>query len=337
MQCPKCGKVWEGDALFCEADGSRLVDSAEEKSKASTDEIQEISLENETKKCPMCAEIIKLEAKKCRFCGAEFKMEDIEEIIADRREKIRIIIEEKKKRINFLEGELAAKGSKQCPTCGRVWENEDIFCKEDGSRLVAIAEGKKKPRKDESISESKDGYYYEENRERKGPLTHDQMVDMINSRKLLGGTLIWKAGFDHWKMIEETEFKPYITVPLPLPIKKVSHGYAWCLAFAPVIGMILEFIVAGAIAGAKHSDNTYLMNQYMYQLQPKLWSLTLGLNFLFYYLDTSVLKKAGHKISMWYFFIIPVYLYKRSTILEQNLGCFFCWIVCFILILLPIW
>jgi predicted amidophosphoribosyltransferase len=35
----------------------------------------QISLDNETKKCPACAENIKLEAKKCRFCGEEIDPE----------------------------------------------------------------------------------------------------------------------------------------------------------------------------------------------------------------------------------------------------------------------
>ena len=64
----------------------------------------------------------------------------------------------------------------------------------------------------------------EENGERKGPLTQDQMVDKINARKLLCGTLIWKSGFDQWRKVEETEFKSYITVLPPLPSKQVEES-----------------------------------------------------------------------------------------------------------------
>ena len=39
---------------------------------------QALSLENPTKKCPACAETIKLEAKKCHFCGEEMDPEEVE-------------------------------------------------------------------------------------------------------------------------------------------------------------------------------------------------------------------------------------------------------------------
>jgi hypothetical protein len=40
--------------------------------------LDDISLDQETKKCPQCAEIIKLEALKCRYCGETFSKEDVE-------------------------------------------------------------------------------------------------------------------------------------------------------------------------------------------------------------------------------------------------------------------
>lgn len=39
------------------------------------------------KKCPMCAEKIKIEAEKCRFCREVFSIDEVEKIIADRKKK----------------------------------------------------------------------------------------------------------------------------------------------------------------------------------------------------------------------------------------------------------
>ncbi len=66
-----------------------------------------------------------------RTLRAEFKMEDIEEIIADRREKIRIIIEEKKRK-DKIQAEFAAKGLSQCPIC-KKWNVLRAYI-EDGNQ-----------------------------------------------------------------------------------------------------------------------------------------------------------------------------------------------------------
>lgn len=55
-----------------------------------------------TKKCPLCAEIIKFAALKCRFCGELFNPEQLDQAVAERRQ--------------FLQA-MAVQGRKQCPHC----------------------------------------------------------------------------------------------------------------------------------------------------------------------------------------------------------------------------
>ena len=89
-----------------------------------------LSIENEAKKCPQCAELIKLEARKCRFCGEEFKNEEVEELIVERTQKLQQDMAEQLQQAKFIQEKLA-KGFKQCPNC-KNWDvhkeiNKDTF------------------------------------------------------------------------------------------------------------------------------------------------------------------------------------------------------------------
>lgn len=50
---------------------------------------REFDPEEHEKKCPMCAEYIKLEARRCKHCGHEFSDEEVERQIDERRKKFR--------------------------------------------------------------------------------------------------------------------------------------------------------------------------------------------------------------------------------------------------------
>lgn len=66
----------------------------------------EILLDDEMKKCPSCAESIKLEAKKCRFCGEVLNSEEVAKEVEKR--KLELAAKQEKER----------EGKKQCPQCG---------------------------------------------------------------------------------------------------------------------------------------------------------------------------------------------------------------------------
>ena len=76
----------------------------------------EISLENETRPCPLCGEEIKIEAEKCDSCGAVFDPAEVEREAAHCRAELR---------------ENWEQGLKRCPIC-RTWDVHEAFL-EDGS------------------------------------------------------------------------------------------------------------------------------------------------------------------------------------------------------------
>lgn len=73
--CPLCKAAGLVPAAVAKPRGSPIVDA----------ELQNnnVPQERHTKKCPVCAEVIKLEAIKCRFCGKKFDPGDVARQIAE--------------------------------------------------------------------------------------------------------------------------------------------------------------------------------------------------------------------------------------------------------------
>ena len=174
-------------------------------------------------------------------------------------------------------------------------------------------------------------WFYEENGQRKGPISEENMVELIKASTISHGTSVWKKGFPDWLKIENTDLRIHLdnSSPPPLSGEHINNTVVWVLAFAPLIGYFLEWVVAGAI----HGDNEYAAEAAMEN--GKYWFVTLALNIALSIFDEKRLKKAGHntdKFKGWVW-LVPVYLYQRAKFTKQNLAYFIVWIVCFVLVL----
>ncbi|QNN45563.1 DUF4339 domain-containing protein [Thermomonas brevis] len=176
-------------------------------------------------------------------------------------------------------------------------------------------------------------WFYEENGQKKGPIPEDEMIRLIGSSGIPRGTPVWTQGFPEWLKIENTELRAHLdnsSAPPPLSGEHINNTVAWVLAFAPLIGYFLEWI----IAGMAHGGNEYAAQADMDN--GKYWFVTLALNIALSVFDEKRLKDAGHdtrKFKGWVW-LVPVYLYQRAKATKQNLAYFIIWIVCFALVLL---
>jgi len=184
----------------------------------------------------------------------------------------------------------------------------------------------------EAQTETEGIWFYEEGGQRKGPVSENDMIQFIKTSVISHGASIWKKGYPDWLKIENTELRIYLddSAPPPLSGEHVNNTLVWVLAFAPIIGLMLEYFVAGAMYSGNASAVAIAIKS------NKFWFITLALNIGLAFFDEKRLKKAGHntdKFKGWVW-IVPVYLYQRAKQTKQNLTYFIVWIVCFVLILL---
>src|SRR5690554_5663886 len=180
-----------------------------------------------------------------------------------------------------------------------------------------------------ALNEEGDLWFYESRGERKGAISEGQMVELISAGDISHGTAVWKKGFPDWINIEDTQLKSYLDEIAPPPLKgsHVDNTVIWILAFAPVIGYMLEWFFAGMLYQSDFQAEVAVSNGYFFLV-------TVALNIGLCFLDEKRLEKAGHdtrKFKGWVW-LVPVYIYQRMKFLGHNAAYFAVWCVCFGLI-----
>ena len=162
-------------------------------------------------------------------------------------------------------------------------------------------------------------WYYEISGERKGPLPASDILNLYRAGIIQRETLVWKQGYPDWRPLSQSGLiNERGTVPPPVSGSAVDNTIVWWLAFMPILGSIIECMVAVFIGVGSES----------------LWFITLGLNIWLCSLDEKKLKAAGYNTqnvgSAWF---IPAYLFKRAKMLQQSNGYAIVWCITFAILL----
>lgn len=144
------------------------------------------------------------------------------------------------------------------------------------------------------------------------------------------------------QMHESAPFCPHCGAPQssaatatlqPVAGVRVGNVLVGFLAVAPLVGLVLEATLAGALApdpalASLAAQVAVKSGQY--------WWVTLLLNVGLSVLDDLRLKRAGVDTSGFgrFAFVVPVYLWMRAKALGQSKGYFWVWIGTFVLSLL---
>lgn len=151
-----------------------------------------------------------------------------------------------------------------------------------------------------------------------GPLEFDELAKKAEKEEITKDTRVW-PGEGEWLSAQSTSLGAYFpeeevsTAPPPLTGENIDNKYVWAVAAVPIVGAVLEFLLADTLG---------------------LGTLLLFLlpNIALCSLDERKLKKAGHKKpDKFWVFIVPVYLWKRAGLVNQNRSYFWAWVVVFAL------
>lgn len=175
-------------------------------------------------------------------------------------------------------------------------------------------------------------WFYEKNGIRYDNVSAEEIAQRIRLGELTASTLVWQAGMAEWQPLSATPLSAMLAecdVPPLLPASHIPQGLAWVLAFAPLIGLFLEGVVAGLVG----MNEDQLLDALS---SGEFWYITVLLNIALGYADEARLRKAGVNTDLFgkMAWLVPVYLWKRAKELRLTATTFWVWIATFVVMLL---
>lgn len=150
-------------------------------------------------------------------------------------------------------------------------------------------------------------WFYEQAGTRIGPLTKTRIEELVHNGTIQHDTLVW-PGHGEWISANQSELVELLALgtgePPPLPGQNVNNTFVWLVVAVPIIGALIEQAA-----------------------QRDLMLLYIITNVALCSLDGWKLKAAGHRAPvMAWVFLVPVYLWKRASLLRQSRAYFWGWI-----------
>lgn len=163
------------------------------------------------------------------------------------------------------------------------------------------------------------GWYYSINGERRGPLSVGSILQLYQTGAIKQETLVWTQGLTGWIPLSECGLLHNAMIgPPPVNGSAVNNTMVWWLAFMPILGSMIEYLVAAMIGVGSKS----------------LWFITLGLNIWLCTMDDKRLRMAGYDTkSLGSTWLIPVYLFRRAKYLGQSYSYAIVWCITFAILL----
>jgi hypothetical protein len=166
----------------------------------------------------------------------------------------------------------------------------------------------------ENQTDDKSEWFYILNGKRSGPVTTDRIKNMYADGIISYNTKVWQKGYPDWVEFRYTNLINFADTPPPLTGKDVKNTLMWILAFTPLFYAIIN-----------NSIEYYSMI-----------IITILLNSILCIVDERKLKKAGHdtkELLVWAFILIPVYIFRRASLLKQKKSYAIVWCLFFLIYL----
>ncbi|MFS8050876.1 DUF4339 domain-containing protein [Rhizobium sp. BR 314] len=146
-----------------------------------------------------------------------------------------------------------------------------------------------------------------------GPVGREKLDGLIDDGTLNENTLVWNDTFgSDWRRIGDVSDFRDPSRPPPLPLSAVNDFWVWVIAFVPIIGTVIEAVVAGNDMNTKGAVVGYAVA-----------------NALFSYLDEKSIRKSGRKVPVSWglgLFLAPAYLFVRAKRLGKNQATLLVWV-----------
>lgn len=175
----------------------------------------------------------------------------------------------------------------------------------------------------ESSPTQKIWFYESGDGKRIGPVHDSEMHALVKNGRIPRGTLIWCPDYPNWCPIESTELhsalaEAIIPPELPPPISNL----AWVLAFMPILGFIIERFVWVIFTPSFRLFLGY---------SGKYFFISMIINCILIGVDAWLIKQTGRDIKkLWGgLILVPLYLFQRKKLLNQDNTYFIVWFVCF--------